>query len=177
MRTILVKLNKINLFFVFFFEERLIYFCGGFRETVKLIDGKSRRTVFNECVSSKSCSAPIILIGLQRYKWLINFGINELKEKNSLGYIFYKHTNLTNVVQNCIKYFLDDPKWFRIIGTIVFKWLIIVVTYNDWSPTVSIVCQDNFVIAVNAGSQAFSRSWISIWIDWPIILKMIYINK
>ncbi len=82
----------------------------------------------------------------------------------------FQPTNLTKVVQNWIKYFLDDPKWFRITGTIVFKWLMIDVTYNDWSPTVSIVCQDNFVIAVNAGSQAFSRSWISIWIDCAIIL-------
>ncbi len=75
------------------------------------------------------------------------------------------------MVQNCIKYFLDDPKWLRITGTIIFKWLIIVVTYEDWSPTLWIVCQDNLVIAVKAGSQAFSKSWISIWIDWAIILQ------
>jgi hypothetical protein len=64
-----------------FWKKNEMYFCGGFREIVKVMDGKSSRTVFNECVSSKSCSTPIIWIGLQRYKWFINFGINELKGK------------------------------------------------------------------------------------------------
>lgn len=42
----------------------VVYIVGGFVTTELSTEGIASKNVFNECVSSKSCSAPVTEIGL-----------------------------------------------------------------------------------------------------------------
>ena len=60
--------------------RNVTHLAGAFLATCDPMEGRSSRTVFKEWVSSRSCSAPTVLIGLHLYKWLINLGIKELSQ-------------------------------------------------------------------------------------------------
>lgn len=77
---------------------------------------------------------------------------------------------LANLIQNCVKYFLEDERLSLKLGTAFFRCMIICVTYELWSPTLSKFSQDIFVMACRAGSHANSRSCTSIWMQLLMIL-------
>ncbi len=131
-------------------KETAANLAGAFRPTWDPRDGRSCRTVFSEWVSSNNCSAPTVLMALHLYNVLMNLGINDLRDEHvqcsalfsngeqdqghnnwhkMIEYLSaQRNTHMANLMQNWVKYFLDEARLSLMIGMLLFRCVVMAVT-------------------------------------------------